>query len=71
MVDKGISRKGISSMKKTTFDYDQYLYERIYEFLDSADWVLNGRQEMPKPFPEDKRDKLIQKGREVFYKEEN
>ena len=58
-------------MKKTTFDYDQYLYERIYEFLESADWVLNGRQEMPKPFPEDKRKKLIQKGREVFYKEEN
>ena len=71
MVDKGISRKGISSMKKTTFDYDQYLYERIYEFLESADWVLNGRQEMSKPFPEDKRNKLIQKGREVFYKEEN
>ena len=71
MVDKRISRKGISSMKKTTFDYDQYLYERIYEFLESADWVLNGRQEMPKPFPKDKRNKLIQKGREVFYKEED
>ena len=56
-------------MKKTNFDYDQYLYERIYEFLESADWVLNGRKEMPKPFPEEKRNELIQKGREVFFKE--
>ena len=59
----------MTNSTKSGFDYDQYIYERIYGFLESADWFLNGCQEMPKPFPEEKRNELIQKGREVFFKE--
>ncbi len=61
----------MTTKSKSNFDYDQYIYEKIYGFLESADWFLNGRQEMPKPFPEEKRNELIKKGREVFCKEEN
>ena len=56
---------------KSNFDYYQYIYEHICGFLESVDWVINGRQEMPKPFPEEKRNELIRKGREVFCKEGN
>ena len=59
----------MTNSTKSGFDYDQYIYENMEKFLDAADWVLNGRQEMPKPFTEGKRNELIQKGREVFFKE--